>query len=70
MTLYLIGHVYAVPELEVPMERVQAEDFTNLTLTKGKPRCIKFIGVGWHRRYIEIFLPVYPCYPHLVVAYH
>jgi hypothetical protein len=25
--------------------------------------CIKFIGVGWHRRYINIFLPDYPCLP-------
>jgi uncharacterized membrane protein len=26
----LIGHVYAEPELEVPTERVQVKDFTNL----------------------------------------
>jgi hypothetical protein len=25
--------------------------------------CIKCIGVEWHRRYIEIFLPDYPCLP-------
>jgi hypothetical protein len=25
--------------------------------------CIKFIGVGWHYRYIKIFLPDYPCLP-------
>jgi hypothetical protein len=24
--------------------------------------CIKFIGIGWHRRYIKIFLLDYPCY--------
>jgi hypothetical protein len=24
--------------------------------------CIKFIGVGLHRRYIKIFIPDYPCY--------
>jgi hypothetical protein len=33
----LIGHVYAEPELEVPKEQVQVEDFTNLKLTQGKP---------------------------------
>jgi hypothetical protein len=36
----LIGHVYAELELEVLMEQVQAEDFTNLVLTQGKLRCI------------------------------
>jgi hypothetical protein len=36
----LIGHVYAEPELEVSMEQVQVEDFTNLDLTQGKPWCI------------------------------
>jgi hypothetical protein len=35
-----IGHVYAEPELKVPTERVQVEDFTNLDLNQGKPRCI------------------------------
>jgi hypothetical protein len=35
-----IGHVYAEPELEVLMERVQVEDFTNIDLNQGKPRCI------------------------------
>jgi hypothetical protein len=35
-----IGDVYAEPELEVPMKRVQVKDFTNLDLTQGKPRCI------------------------------
>jgi hypothetical protein len=35
-----LGHVYVEPELEVPTERVQVEDFTNLDLTQGKPRCI------------------------------
>jgi hypothetical protein len=28
-----IGHVYAELELEVPMEQVEVEDFTNLVLT-------------------------------------
>jgi hypothetical protein len=32
-----IGHVYAEPELEETMERVQVKDFTNLDLTQGKP---------------------------------
>jgi hypothetical protein len=36
----LIVHVYAELELEVLMEQVQVEDFTNLDLTQGKPRCI------------------------------
>jgi hypothetical protein len=36
----LIGHVYTEPELEVPTERVQAEDFTNVDWDQGKPRCI------------------------------
>jgi hypothetical protein len=31
-----MDHVYAEPELEVPMEQVQAEDFTNLVLNQGK----------------------------------
>jgi hypothetical protein len=35
-----IGHVYTELELEVSTERVQVEDFTNLDLTQGKPRCI------------------------------
>jgi hypothetical protein len=35
----LMGHVYAELELEVPMEQVQVEDFTNLVLTQGKPWC-------------------------------
>jgi hypothetical protein len=35
-----IGHVYAELELEVPTEQVQVEDFSNLVLTQGKPRCI------------------------------
>jgi hypothetical protein len=42
----LIGHVYAEPELKVPMERVQVEDFTNLDLNQGKLQCIlpKFLS--------------------------
>jgi hypothetical protein len=36
----LIGHVYAEPELEVPTEQVQVENFTNLALTQGRPQCI------------------------------
>jgi hypothetical protein len=35
--IYLIGHVYAEPELEVSMKQVQVEDFTNLDLNQGKP---------------------------------
>jgi hypothetical protein len=35
-----IGHVYVELELEVSMEQVQVEDFTNLVLTRGKPQCI------------------------------
>jgi hypothetical protein len=35
-----IGHMYAELELEVSMKHVQVEDFTNLLLTQGKPRCI------------------------------
>jgi hypothetical protein len=35
-----IGHVYAEPELEVPTEQVQVEDFTNIVVTQGKPWCI------------------------------
>jgi hypothetical protein len=35
-----IDHVYAELELEMPVEQVQVEDFTNLVLTQGKPRCI------------------------------
>jgi hypothetical protein len=35
-----IGHMYAELELEVPTERVQVKDFTNIDLTQGKPRCI------------------------------
>jgi hypothetical protein len=36
----LIGHVYVELELEVSMEQVQVEDFTDLVLTQGKPRRI------------------------------
>jgi hypothetical protein len=89
--IYPIGHVYAEPELEVPTEQVQVEDFTNLKLTQGKPRCIlpcslsfnlniyylfyiwlgiKFIRIGLHSSCIKTDLPIYPCYPHLVVAHH
>jgi hypothetical protein len=32
-----IGHVYAEPELEVPTERVQVEDITNLVSLKVSP---------------------------------
>jgi hypothetical protein len=32
-----IGHVYAEPELEVPTEQVQVEDFTNLDWIKASP---------------------------------
>jgi hypothetical protein len=32
-----IGHVYAEPELEVPMERVQVKEFTNLVWLKASP---------------------------------
>jgi hypothetical protein len=35
-----IYHMYAEPELEVPTEQVQVEDFINLKLTQGKFRCI------------------------------
>jgi hypothetical protein len=35
-----IAHVYAEPELEVPTEQAQVEDFTNLVLTQDKPWCI------------------------------
>jgi hypothetical protein len=35
-----IGLVYTELELKVPAEQVQVEDFTNLVLTQGKPRCI------------------------------
>jgi hypothetical protein len=38
--IYLIGQVYAEPELKVTTERVEAEDFTNLDLNQDKPRCI------------------------------
>jgi hypothetical protein len=34
----LICHVYAEPELEGLMYRVQVEDFTNLDLNQGKPQ--------------------------------
>jgi hypothetical protein len=85
-----IGHVYAEPELEEPMERVQVEDFTKLVWLKASPGAlnhapyllilnlyflfytwlgIKSIGTGWHSSCIKTDLPVYPCYPHLVVAY-
>jgi hypothetical protein len=32
--------VYTESKLEVPTEQAQVEDFTNLDLTQGKPRCI------------------------------
>jgi hypothetical protein len=35
-----MSRVYAERELEVSTEQVQVEDFTNLVLTQGKPRCI------------------------------
>jgi hypothetical protein len=35
-----IGHVYVELELEVAMEQVQVEDYTNLDLTQDKPQCI------------------------------
>jgi hypothetical protein len=38
--IYLLGHLYAELELDEPTERVQVEDFTNLALDQGKPRCI------------------------------
>jgi hypothetical protein len=38
--IYLTGHVYAEPELDVPMGQVNLKDFTNLVLTQGKPPCI------------------------------
>jgi hypothetical protein len=34
--IYPIGHVYVEPEIEVPTE----QDFTDLDLNQGKPRCI------------------------------
>jgi hypothetical protein len=42
-----IGHVYAELELEVPMEQVQIEDFTNLVLTQGKPCCINQFSLSF-----------------------
>jgi hypothetical protein len=38
--IYSIGHVYTKLELEEPTEQAQVEDFTNLDLNQGKPRCI------------------------------
>jgi hypothetical protein len=35
---YSLGH--AEPELEEPAEQAQDEDFANLVLDQGKPRCI------------------------------
>jgi hypothetical protein len=38
--IFPIGHVNAELEPEVPTKQVLVEDFTNLVLTQGKPRCI------------------------------
>jgi hypothetical protein len=38
--IYPLNHVYAKQKLEEPTEQVQVEDFTNLALDQGKPRCI------------------------------
>jgi hypothetical protein len=50
--IYLIGHVYAEPELKVPTERVQAEDFTNLDFNQGKPQCINTYSLSFIFKYI------------------
>jgi hypothetical protein len=33
--IYPLGHVYAEPKLEEPMEQAQAEEFTNLVWIKA-----------------------------------
>jgi hypothetical protein len=38
MCSYTVDHAEA--ELKEPMEQAQAEEFTNLALNQGKPRCI------------------------------
>jgi hypothetical protein len=50
-----IGHVYAEPELEVSMERVQVKDFTNLDLTQGKPRCLKPCSLSFNFKPLILF---------------
>jgi hypothetical protein len=37
---YALNRVHVEPESEVQVERAQVEDFTNLVLDQGKPRCI------------------------------
>jgi hypothetical protein len=45
-TILLLAYIcsymldYAEPELEVPMEQAQVEEFPNLELDQGKPQCI------------------------------
>jgi hypothetical protein len=56
-----IGHVYTELELKVPTEQVQVEDFTNLILTQGKPRCISQCSLSFIFKFIFMF--------HLIVHY-
>jgi bifunctional DNase/RNase len=37
---YVLDQVHAEPESEVQLEQAQVEDFTNVELDQGKPRCI------------------------------
>jgi hypothetical protein len=45
-TIYLLAHIrsftldHVEPEPEVHVEQAQVENFTNLALDQGKPRCI------------------------------
>jgi hypothetical protein len=41
--IYLLGHMYVYLDLELEelTEQVQDEDFTNLALDQGKPRCFE-----------------------------
>jgi hypothetical protein len=51
--------VYAEPKLEVPTEQVQVEDFTNLKLTQGKPRCIQPKSLSFI--FETLFIILYAC---------
>jgi hypothetical protein len=48
------GHVYVELEIEVLTEQAQAEDFTNLVLTQGKPRCINQCSLSFIFKYISL----------------
>jgi hypothetical protein len=64
-----IGHVYAEPELKELTERVQVEDFTNIDLNQGKPRCIYSCSLSFNFKAL-LYVIFWLCIKFVEVAWY